>query len=64
MNYLSEGVLNVLNGNIRQRACNTRKLQKHKTAIRMVADRYMSFSGKKRKKGFFGSIERSSTYYR
>ena len=48
VNCISEGVLNVLNGNIKLTGCNTRKLQKHKAVLRQVADRQMSLSGKKR----------------
>jgi len=48
VNFISERVLNVLNGNIKLTVCNTRKLQKHKAAIRKVAERHLSLSGKKK----------------
>ena len=48
MNCIRVCVLNVLNGNINLSGCNTRKLQKYKTAVRKVADRHVSLSGKKR----------------
>jgi len=42
VNCISEIVFNVLNGNIRLSGCNTRKVQKHKAALRKVVDRHMS----------------------
>jgi len=48
VNCISEYVLNVLNGNIKLSGCNTRKLIKYKSALRKVADRHVSLSGKKR----------------
>jgi len=42
------GVLNVLQCNIKLSGCNTRKLKKYKSALRKVADRHVSLSGKKR----------------
>ena len=38
-NCISECVLKILNGNIKLTGCYTRKLQKHKAALREVADR-------------------------
>jgi len=48
VNCVSECVLNVLNGNIKFSGFNTRKLQKHKAALRKVADKHVSLSVKKR----------------
>ena len=48
VNCISECVLNFLNGNIKLTVCNNRKLQKYKAAIRKVADRHVSISGKKK----------------
>ena len=48
MNCISDCELNVLNGNIKLLDCNTRKMQKYKAALRKVADRHLSLSGKKR----------------
>ena len=48
VNCISECVLNVLNGNIKLLGCNTRKLKKYMSALRKVADRHVSLSGKKR----------------
>jgi len=48
VNCISECVLIVLNGNLKLSDCNRRKLQKHKSALRKVADRHVSLSGKKR----------------
>jgi len=45
VNCISECVLNVLNGNIKFSGCNTRKLKKHKAALRTIADRHVSLSG-------------------
>jgi len=42
VNCISECVLRVLNGNITLSGCNTRKLQKYKSALRKVADRHVS----------------------
>jgi len=47
VNCISECVLNVLNGNLKLSDCNTRKLQKHKSELRTVADRQVSLSGRK-----------------
>jgi len=41
---ISEGLLNVLNGNICLSGCKTRKLQKHYSALRNVAEIYVSLS--------------------
>jgi len=46
VNCISECVLNVLNSDIKFSTCNTRKLQKFKAALRKVADRQVSLSGK------------------
>ena len=46
-NCTNECFLNVLNRNIKLTICNTRKLQKHKAALRKVADRHVSLSGNK-----------------
>ena len=48
VNCISEGVLNVLNDNLQLSGCNTRKQQKYKSALRKVADRHVSLSGKER----------------
>ena len=48
VNCISECVLNVPNGNLKLSDSYTRKLQKHKSALRNVADRHVSLSGKKR----------------
>jgi len=47
VNCISECVLNVLNGNLKLSDCNTRKLQKHKSELRTVADRQVSLPGRK-----------------
>jgi len=47
VNCISECVLNVLNGNIKLTYCYTRKLQKHKAAIRKVSDRRVLLVKKK-----------------
>jgi len=47
VNCISECVLNVLNDNIKLAACDTRKLQKHKAALRKVSDRRVPLSKKK-----------------
>jgi len=46
-NCMNECVLNVLNDDINLSSCNTRNLKKHKAALRKVADRHVSLSGKK-----------------
>jgi len=48
VNCISECVLNVLNGNIKLTGCDTRKVQKHKAALRMVAERHVPLSAKKK----------------
>ena len=48
VNWISECVLNVQNGNIKLSGCNTRKLKNYISARRKVADRKMSLSCKKR----------------
>ena len=48
MNCIRECVLNVQNGNLNLSDCNTRKMQKFKSALGNVADRNVSLSGKKR----------------
>jgi len=48
VNLISECVLYVLNGNIKLTFWDTLKLQKHKAALRMVADRHVSLSSKKK----------------
>ena len=45
---ISECVLNVLSDNLKLQVCNTRKLQKYKSALRTVAGWHVSISGKKR----------------
>ena len=47
VNCISECMLNMLNGNLKLSDCNTRKLQKHKSELRKVADRHVSPSGKR-----------------
>jgi len=47
VNCISECVLNVLNGNIKLTGCVTRKLQKHKAALRKISDRRVPLSKKK-----------------
>ena len=46
VNCISECVLNVLTVNVKLSGCNTRKLKEHKPAVRKVADREVSLSGK------------------
>jgi len=48
VNCISECVLNVLKGNMKLSGSKRRKLQKYKTALRKVADRPESLSGKTR----------------
>ena len=48
VNSVSECARNVLNGNIKLTRCNTRKLRKHKAALRKVADKRVSLSSKKK----------------
>jgi len=48
VNSISECVLNVLNGNIKLTRCNTRKLRKHKAALRKVACKQVPLSSKKK----------------
>ena len=48
VNFISECFLNVLNGNVKLTGRDTHKLQKHKAALRKVADRHFSLSGKKK----------------
>jgi len=43
-----ECILNVLNGNIKLSGCDTRKLQKHKAALRKVSERRVPLSAKKK----------------
>ena len=45
---ISECVLNVLNGKIKLTGCDTRKLQKHKAALRKVSNRRVPLSKKKK----------------
>jgi len=45
---ISECILNVLNGNIKLTDCDTRKLQKHKAALRKVSDMHVPLSAKKK----------------
>jgi len=49
-NCISDCFLNVLNGNIKLTGCVTRKLQKHKAALRKVSDRRVPLSKKKKLK--------------
>ena len=44
VNCSSECVSNVLNGNLKLTCCVTRKLQKHKEALRIVSDTRVPFS--------------------
>jgi hypothetical protein len=48
VNCISECVLNVLNGNIALTGCDSRKLRKHKLALRKLVDKQVSLQGKKR----------------
>jgi len=48
MHCISECILNVLNGNIKMTVCDTRKLQKHKAALRKVSDKRVPLSAKKK----------------
>ena len=48
MYCISECVLNVLNRIVNLSTCKMRKLQKHKSGLRKVSNRHVSFSGKKR----------------
>jgi len=45
---ISECILNILNGNLKLTDCSKRKLRKHKTVLRKVADKKVSASVKKR----------------
>jgi hypothetical protein len=45
---LSEIILNVLNGRVTLSNCGKRKLQKHKTALRRLADKRVATSAKRR----------------
>ena len=47
VNCISECILNVLYGNVKLTLYDTRKLQKHKAALRMVSDKRVPFSAKK-----------------
>jgi len=57
VNSISECILNVLNGNLKLTDCSKRKLRKHKTVLRKVADKRVSTNAKKRlinqRRGFF-----------
>jgi len=44
----SKCILNVLNGNIKLTGCDTRKLQKHKAALRKISDNHVPLSAKKK----------------
>ena len=48
LNSISECILNVLNGNIRLSDCAKRKLKKHKSNLRSVADKRLHVTAKKR----------------
>jgi len=48
MNCIGEFILNVVNSNIKLTGRNTRKLHKQKAALRKVADRHFTLSGKKK----------------
>ena len=48
VNCISECVFNVLNGNIKLSGCVTRKLQKHKAALRKISDRRVPLSKKEK----------------
>ena len=48
INSISECVLNVLNGNLKVSDCDKRKLKKHKSVLRKVADKRVPHSTKKR----------------
>ena len=48
VNSICECVLNVLNGNVRLSGCFARKLRKHWTVLRKVADKRVPISGKKK----------------
>jgi len=48
VNCISDCVLHMVNGNLKLSDCNTSRLQKHKSALRKVADTHVSLSGKKR----------------
>jgi len=45
---ISECILNVQYGNIKLTGCDTRKLQKHKSALRKVSDMRVPLSAKKK----------------
>jgi len=47
-NCISDCVLNVLIGNIALTVCDTRKLRKYKSALRILFDKQIPLSGKKR----------------
>ena len=68
LNCISECVLNVLNGNIKLPGCVTRKLQKHKAALRSLRQARASLQEKETYCTAWGvpaaSIERSPTYAR
>jgi len=48
VNFISECVLNVLNGHIKLTGCDTRKLQKYKAALRKVTNRRVPLASKKK----------------
>jgi len=48
VNCISECILNVLHGNIKLTGCDTRKLQKHKAALRKVSDKRVPLFAKKK----------------
>jgi len=48
VNCISECILNILNCNLKLTDCSKRKLRKHKTVLRKVADKQVSASVKKR----------------
>jgi len=45
---ISECILNVLNGNIKLKGCDTSKLKKHKASLRKVSDKRVPLSKKKK----------------
>jgi hypothetical protein len=48
LNAISEIILNVLNGTVTLSNCSKRKLQKHKTKLRRLADKRVTTTAKRR----------------
>jgi len=48
VHFISECIVNVMNGNIKLKVCDTRKLQKHKVALRNFSDKHLPLFAKKK----------------